>query len=245
MLRSLVSIFNFRISPSPIFHHYLPFCSSQFVSALLLKTHAAVGAFFQADAGGVVEAGFTFGDGRGGFFPALDHGLVEGFAVQVADKFAVAVMLAQADVAVGEDGHGGAAVGHTVVQLRLFRNAPCAEQAVFFESLVQSGHGGIPLVPFLAGVLLGHGAVAFEEVVGIDRQTVSSRKYLSNLLGQIQQILRVVQVQVQTDADGDPGIQKMTDVFQHDPIRIALPVDVSLDPVVDLLGAIQGDLDPF
>lgn len=161
----------------------------------------------------------------------------------MADEFTFAEMLAQADIPRGQDGHGAAAVGHAVVQLGLFRDAPPGQQAVAAEGFVQPGHGGIPQRPLLVAVLLRHGLVAVEQVVGVDCQALLALEAPGKLLGQIQQILGVVQVHIQPDADRNAGLQQMSDIRQDDLVGAALPVDVGLHTVVDGLRAVQRDLD--
>jgi len=65
------------IFPFFVFIPHGPFGLSQTVAALLGEANAAVSAFFQPDAFGIVEAFGTFRDFRGGFAPAFHHGLVK------------------------------------------------------------------------------------------------------------------------------------------------------------------------
>ena len=211
----------------------------------MLEADAAAGAFFQLQALGVVEALRAFRNFRDPLFPAFHRLLIEALPVDVADEFAFAEMLAQADLPAGEDGDGLAAVGHAEIALRPLPDAAPGRKACGGDLPVQPDHGLVPQLPFFVGVDVRHGLVPVEEVVGIDRQPVAAAEPCRQILHQCQQVLRVVHIHVQPDGHSHAPVQQAADVCHHHLVGAAAAVNEGLDLVVHRLRAVQGDLHPL
>lgn len=233
------------IFPFFVFVAHLPLSLAAFFSAEVLEADAAAGAFFQLQALGVVEALRAFRNFRDPFFPAFHRLLVEAIPVDVADEFAFAEMLAQADFSAGEDGDGLAAVSHAEIGLRPLPDAAPESQTCSSDLPVQPDHGPVPQLPFLIGVDVRHGPVPVEEVVGIDRQPIAAAEPCRQILHQCQQVLRVVHIHVQTDGHGHAPVQQAANVRHHHLVGTAAAVNEGLDLVVHRLRAVQGDLHPL
>ena len=233
------------IFPFFVFVAHLPLSLAALFPAEVFEADAAAGAFFQLQALGVVEALRAFRDFRDPLFPAFHRLPVESLPVDVADEFAFAEMLAQADFPAGEDGDGLAAVGHAEIGLRPLPDAAPESQTCSNDLPVQPDHGLVPQLPFFVGVDVRHGLVPVEEVVGIDRQPVAASEPGRQILHQRQQILRVVHIHVQPDGHGHAPVQQADDVRHHHLVGAAAAVNEGLDLVVHRLRAVQGDLHPL
>lgn len=134
----------------------------------------------------------------------------------MADKVILGVMLAQTQLAVGQDGERIAAVRHAMIQPGVLGQTMFLLNAILGQLLAQLRLLFIKLAAlFFRADTRGQVAGKLEQGMAVNKEAFAPCKPLVQLVRQKHQVFSIVVVHVQPDAYRHPSIQQTLDVGQH------------------------------